>query len=102
MGENPAEFPEPPGNGRLRILETDVNESQIRAALNYHSDPRPGKIEIVPTKPVETSADLPLSYTPGVGEDSMEIARNPAQDARLTGRANLVAVVSDGTAVLGL
>jgi len=79
-----------------------VNESQIRAALNYHSDPRPGKIEIVPTKPVETRADLALAYTPGVGEASMEIARNPAQAARLTGRANLVAVVSDGTAVLGL
>jgi malate dehydrogenase (oxaloacetate-decarboxylating)(NADP+) len=79
-----------------------VNETQIRAALNYHSDPRPGKIEIVPTKPVETRADLAMAYTPGVGEASMEIARNPAQAARMTGRANLVAVVSDGTAVLGL
>ena len=79
-----------------------MNESQIRAALNYHSDPRPGKIEIVPTKPVETRADLALAYTPGVGEASMEIARNPAQAARMTGRANLVAVISDGTAVLGL
>jgi len=79
-----------------------VNETQIRAALNYHSDPRPGKIEIVPTKPVETRADLALAYTPGVGEASMEIARNPAQAARMTGRANLVAVISDGTAVLGL
>jgi len=79
-----------------------VNETQIRAALNYHSDPRPGKIEVVPTKPVETREDLALAYTPGVGQASMEIARNPAQAARLTGRANLVAVVSDGTAVLGL
>jgi malate dehydrogenase (oxaloacetate-decarboxylating)(NADP+) len=83
-------------------LEPKVNETQIRAALTYHSDPRPGKIEIVPTKPVETRADLALAYTPGVGEASMEIARNPAQAARMTGRANLVAVVSDGTAVLGL
>jgi malate dehydrogenase (oxaloacetate-decarboxylating)(NADP+) len=83
-------------------LETDVNETQIRAALDYHSHPRPGKIEIVPTKPVETRADLALAYTPGVGEASMEIARNPAQAARLTGRSNLVAVISDGTAVLGL
>ncbi len=79
-----------------------MNETQIRAALDYHSDPRPGKIEIVPTKPVETRADLALAYTPGVGEASMEIARNPAQAARLTGRSNLVAVISDGTAVLGL
>ena len=79
-----------------------MNESQIRAALNYHSHPRPGKIEIVPTKPVETRADLALAYTPGVGQASMEIARDPEQAARLTGRSNLVAVVSDGTAVLGL
>ena len=79
-----------------------MNESQIRAALNYHSDPRPGKIEIVPTKPVETRADLALAYTPGVGVACIEIARNPAQAARMTGRANLVAVISDGTAVLGL
>jgi malate dehydrogenase (oxaloacetate-decarboxylating)(NADP+) len=83
-------------------LEIVVNETQIRAALNYHSDPKPGKIEIVPTKPVETRADLALAYTPGVGQASMEIARNPSQAARLTGRSNLVAVVSDGTAVLGL
>jgi malate dehydrogenase (oxaloacetate-decarboxylating)(NADP+) len=83
-------------------LEIDVNETQIRAALDYHSHPRPGKIEIVPTKPVETRADLALAYTPGVGEASMEIARNPEQAARLTGRSNLVAVISDGTAVLGL
>ncbi len=79
-----------------------MNETHIRAALSYHSDPRPGKIEIVPTKPVETRADLALAYTPGVAQASLEIARNPAQAARLTGRANLVAVVSDGTAVLGL
>ena len=79
-----------------------MNETQIRAALDYHSHPRPGKIEIVPTKPVETRADLAMAYTPGVGEASMEIARNPDQAARLTGRSNLVAVISDGTAVLGL
>jgi malate dehydrogenase (oxaloacetate-decarboxylating)(NADP+) len=79
-----------------------VNETQILAALDYHSHPRPGKIEIVPTKPVETRADLALAYTPGVGEASMAIARDPAQAARLTGRSNLVAVVTDGTAVLGL
>jgi malate dehydrogenase (oxaloacetate-decarboxylating)(NADP+) len=79
-----------------------VNETLIRAALDYHSHPRPGKIEIVPTKPVETRADLALAYTPGVGEASMAIARDPMQAARLTGRSNLVAVITDGTAVLGL
>jgi malate dehydrogenase (oxaloacetate-decarboxylating)(NADP+) len=84
------------------VQESQVNETQIRAALNYHSDPKPGKIEIVPTKPVETRADLALAYTPGVGQASMAIANDPAQAARLTGRSNLIAVVSDGTAVLGL
>ena len=79
-----------------------MNESQIRAALHYHSHPRPGKIEIVPTKPVETRADLALAYTPGVGEASMAIHRDREEAALLTGRSNLVAVISDGTAVLGL
>jgi malate dehydrogenase (oxaloacetate-decarboxylating)(NADP+) len=79
-----------------------VNETLIRAALDYHSHPRPGKIEIVATKPVETREDLALAYTPGVGQASMAIARDPEEVARLTGRSNLVAVITDGTAVLGL
>ena len=79
-----------------------MNETLIRAALDYHSHPRPGKIEIVSTKPVETREDLALAYTPGVGQASMAIARDPEQVARLTGRSNLVAVITDGTAVLGL
>ena len=79
-----------------------MNETLIRAALDYHSHPRPGKIEIVATKPVETREDLALAYTPGVGQASMAIANDPSQVARLTGRSNLVAVITDGTAVLGL
>jgi malate dehydrogenase (oxaloacetate-decarboxylating)(NADP+) len=79
-----------------------LDENLIRAALDYHSKPRPGKIEIVPTKPVESRADLSLAYTPGVGEVSMEIARDPAKAADYTGRSNLIAVVTNGTAVLGL
>jgi len=88
--------------GRPWRWESFVKEALIQAALDYHAHPRPGKIEIVPTKPVETRADLALAYTPGVGEASMAIARDPAQAARLTGRSNLVAVITDGTAVLGL
>jgi malate dehydrogenase (oxaloacetate-decarboxylating)(NADP+) len=79
-----------------------VNEVLIKAALNYHCNPQPGKIEIVPTKPVASRADLSLAYTPGVGEVSMTIAHDPEAAARYTGRSNLVAVVSNGTAVLGL
>ena len=74
----------------------------VQAALDYHSNPRPGKIEIVPTKPVATREDLALAYTPGVGEASMAIHRDPAAAALYTGRSNLVAVISNGTAVLGL
>jgi malate dehydrogenase (oxaloacetate-decarboxylating)(NADP+) len=79
-----------------------LNDILAKSALNYHANPRPGKIEIVPTKPVGSRADLSLAYTPGVGEVSMAIARDPSAAARYTGRANLVAVVSNGTAVLGL
>jgi len=79
-----------------------VSESLVKAALEYHSQGSAGKIEIVPTKPVATKADLALAYSPGVGHASLAIARDPSQAARLTARSNLVAVVSDGTAVLGL
>ncbi|MGH7475912.1 MAG: NADP-dependent malic enzyme [Longimicrobiales bacterium] len=71
-------------------------------ALNYHADGRPGKIAVVPTKPVGTQRDLALAYTPGVAEPCREIARDPEQVFRYTARANLVAVVTNGTAVLGL
>jgi len=77
-------------------------DNLVQAALDYHSNPRPGKIEIVPTKPVATREDLALAYTPGVGEASMAIYRDPAMAAMYTGRSNLVAVISNGTAVLGL
>ena len=71
-------------------------------ALAYHSDPRPGKIETVLTKPFATQKDLSMAYSPGVAEACMEIHRDPALASRYTGRSNLVAVVSNGTAVLGL
>lgn len=70
--------------------------------LHYHALPRPGKLEVLPTKPGETQLDLTLAYSPGVADACMDIKADPAAAAQLTGRANLVAVVSNGTAVLGL
>ncbi|MFT5433239.1 MAG: malate dehydrogenase (oxaloacetate-decarboxylating)(NADP+), partial [Myxococcota bacterium] len=71
-------------------------------ALDYHEFPNPGKIEVVPTKPVGTSRELSLAYSPGVAEPCLAIAENPEDVFRYTARGNLVAVVSNGTAVLGL
>jgi malate dehydrogenase (oxaloacetate-decarboxylating)(NADP+) len=71
-------------------------------ALDYHNGPRPGKIEITPTKPCRTQRDLSLAYTPGVAEPCLEIEKNPHDAYKYTGRGNLVAVLSNGTAVLGL
>ena len=71
-------------------------------ALDYHNGPRAGKIEVTPTKPCRTQRDLSLAYTPGVAEPCLEIQRNPQDAFKYTGRGNLVAVLSNGTAVLGL
>ncbi|MFN3593206.1 MAG: malic enzyme-like NAD(P)-binding protein [Thiobacillaceae bacterium] len=71
-------------------------------ALAYHEHPKPGKISVEPSKPCVTQADLSLAYTPGVAEPVREIARDPANAYRYTSKGNLVAVVTDGTAILGL
>jgi len=71
-------------------------------ALDYHSEGRRGKIAVVPTKPASTQRDLSLAYSPGVAEPCREIAQNPEDVFKYTARGNLVAVVSNGTAVLGL
>ncbi|TVR55768.1 MAG: NADP-dependent malic enzyme [Gemmatimonadales bacterium] len=73
-----------------------------QAALDYHSEGRPGKIEVIPTKSVATQSELSLAYSPGVAEPCREIHRDPDEAFRYTARGNLVAVVSNGTAVLGL
>jgi len=78
------------------------SEDLHSAALAYHRLPRPGKLEIQATKPLANQRDLALAYSPGVAAACTEIAGNPAEAATLTARANLVAVVSNGTAVLGL
>lgn len=71
-------------------------------ALRYHEQGKPGKIEVVPTKPHSTQTDLSLAYSPGVAEPCLEIEKNPQDAYRYTAKGNLVAVISNGTAVLGL
>jgi malate dehydrogenase (oxaloacetate-decarboxylating)(NADP+) len=71
-------------------------------ALEYHSKGRPGKIEVVPTKEAKTQRDLSLAYSPGVAEPCLEIVANPENVYKYTAKGNLVAVISNGTAVLGL
>ncbi len=71
-------------------------------ALEYHSHPAPGKVSTVPTKPCRTQRDLSLAYTPGVAMPCLEIQRDPSLAYKYTSKGNLVAVVSNGTAVLGL
>ena len=79
-----------------------MSENLREAALEYHRQPTPGKISVVPTKAMVTQRDLALAYSPGVAEACNEIARDPRQAVHLTARGNLVAVVTNGTAVLGL
>ena len=77
--------------------------SELRdAALQYHAEPKPGKLEVNITKPTATQYDLSLAYSPGVAEPCKEIEKNPDDAYKYTGKGNLVAVITDGTAVLGL
>jgi len=71
-------------------------------ALAYHSSGRPGKIEVIPTTPYATQRDLSLAYTPGVADPCLEIHKNLEDVYKYTAKGNLVAVISNGTAVLGL
>lgn len=77
-------------------------ELRKESALEYHSKGRPGKIEVIPTKEAKTQRDLSLAYSPGVAEPCLEIAANPEAVYKYTAKGNLVAVISNGTAVLGL
>ncbi|HTQ66067.1 MAG TPA: NADP-dependent malic enzyme [Puia sp.] len=81
-----------------------MQKKQLRReqALEYHSKGRPGKIEVVPTKAAKTQRDLSLAYSPGVAEPCKEIEKNPEDVYKYTAKGNLVAVISNGTAVLGL
>ena len=83
-------------------MSEDSKDGLRAAALFYHENPKPGKLEIRATKPLANGRDLALAYSPGVAEACLEIKADPANAARFTGRGNLVAVVTNGTAVLGL
>src|SRR5690606_12191666 len=81
----------------------DPNADRAKMALDYHSNPRPGKISVMPTKPLANQDDLSLAYSPGVAVASMAIHKEGEDAAALyTSRSNLVGVITNGTAVLGL
>src|ERR1700675_2695933 len=79
-----------------------MSEDLRESALEYHRLPTPGKIAVMPTKPLANQHDLALAYTPGVAEACNAIVADPGEAASLTARSNLVAVITNGTAVLGL
>ena len=84
-------------------MATDTRERNLKqAALDYHEFPKPGKLEIRATKPMANGRDLARAYSPGVAEACLEIKADPTNSSRFTSRGNLVAVVTNGTAVLGL
>ena len=97
-----ANDPESPESGKEAAPLPRRSKVRREDALAYHAQGRRGKIEIVPTKPCATARDLALAYSPGVAEPCLEIARDPDLSYTYTTRGNLVAVVSNGTAVLGL
>ena len=86
----------------LSPLVVKIDDGIDMKALDYHKLPRPGKTEVIPTKECITQEDLSLAYTPGVAEPCLEIQKDPDTGYLYTNRSNLVAVVSNGTAVLGL
>ncbi len=84
------------------MSEKKTDKRFRREALLYHSEGRPGKIEVIPTKPYSTQRDLALAYSPGVAAPCLEIEKTPGDAYKYTAKGNLVAVISNGTAVLGL
>src|ERR1700737_1466551 len=97
-----SQSPKPESGKPRKESMASYSEDLHSAALAYHRLPRPGKLEIQAIKPLANQRDLALAYSPGGAAACMEIPKNPAEAASLTTRANLVAVVSNGTAVLGL
>ncbi len=79
-----------------------MSKLHTNEALDYHSEGRPGKIEVIPTKPTSSQRDLSLAYSPGVADPCLEIEKDPTTAYKYTAKGNLVAVISNGTAVLGL
>jgi len=79
-----------------------LKTSKKQDALDYHSQGRPGKIEVIPTKPYSSQRDLSLAYSPGVAEPCLMIEKNKDDVYKYTAKGNLVAVITNGTAILGL
>src|SRR5689334_8848856 len=79
-----------------------MTKETVKAALDYHEFPVPGKVGVIPIKATETQEDLALCYTPGVAEPVKAIANDPSKVYRYTSKGNLLAVISNGTAILGL
>lgn len=90
------------GDARHSLHSDAMTKDLKQAALDYHAMPRPGKLCVEPTKPCQTQDELALAYTPGVAEPVHAIAQDPDNAYRYTAKGNLVAVITDGTAVLGL
>ena len=94
-----------PHTAEDRRKETTMKKEHTKlkeAALKYHSEGRPGKLEVIPIKPFGSQRDLSLAYSPGVAYPCLEIEKNPEDAYKYTSKTNLVAVISNGTAVLGL
>ena len=87
---------------KKQLIKTSMAKITKEEALRYHAEGKPGKIEVIPTKPHSTQTDLSLAYSPGVAEPCLEIEKNPHDAYEYTAKGNLVAVISNGTAVLGL
>ena len=83
-------------------IKTNKDSLRKEQALEYHASGRPGKIEVIPTKEAKTQKDLSLAYSPGVAIPCTEIKNNPSDVYKYTSKGNLVGVISNGTAVLGL
>src|SRR5262245_5367624 len=94
-------LPSPP-SPKLTVGDRPMSTDRKQAALDYHKQERPGKLKIVATKPMETQADLSLAYSPGVAFPVLAIANEPPLAYDYTAKGNLVAVISNGTAILGL
>ena len=92
----------PDSNVYTQLKKKSMKDKMKQNALDYHRYPTPGKIRVVPTKALTTQADLGLAYSPGVAYPCQLIAENPAEASNMTARGNLVAVITNGTAVLGL
>src|SRR5580700_827217 len=86
----------------LRLAGQKMDEQLKQSALAYHQNPKPGKISVTPTKPLSNQLDLSLAYSPGVAAACMAIFDEPLDAQKYTSRGNLVGVITNGTAVLGL